>query len=146
MKFEISLLGRYNTKSLEIKHRAYNSLCMYSIAGGFVTTSNLLASQTQQSTAMLEALDKEQKEFYGKRIKTLTDYLGLASQNTSYDSLRDENIIETFIKALLDENLKEIYKVESGRYRLYYNLLKLPKPENIQQWLLKKFLNFPGEQ
>lgn len=119
---------------------------MFSFAGGFVTNSNLLNSQMQQSIAMLDNLDKEQKEFYGKRLKTLTDYLALVSQNTSYDSLKDENIIETYMKALLDENPKQIYKVESRRYNLYYKLLKLPMPENIQQWLINKFLNFPGKQ
>lgn len=95
---------------------------------------------------MFEALDNEQKEFYGTEIKNLTDYLALASQNTSYDSLKDENITETFIKALLDKNPQEMYKVESWRYRFYYNLFKVPMPENIQHWLIKKFLNFPGEQ
>lgn len=95
---------------------------------------------------MLENLDEEQKEFYGKRLKTLADYLAMASQNTSYDSLNDENIIETYMKALLDEYPKEIYKVESWRYKLYYNLLKAPMPENIQQWLIKTFLNFPEKQ
>lgn len=92
---------------------------------------------------MLENLDEEQKEFYGQRLKSLTDYLALASQNTSYDSLKDENIIETYMKALLDGNPKEIYKVESARYKLYYRLLKIPMSEHIQQWLTKKFLNFP---
>lgn len=116
---------------------------MFSLTGGFITNSNLLGSQMQQSLAMLEDLDEEQKEFYGRRIKTLTDYLALASPNTSYDSLKDENIIETYMKALLDENPKEIYIVESKRYKLYYNLLKVPMPENIKVWLIKKFLNFP---
>lgn len=119
---------------------------MFFLAGGFVTNSNLLSSQKQQSLAMLENLDEEQKKFYGKRLKTLTDYLALVSQNTSYDSLKDESIIETYMKALLDENPKELYKVESGRYNLYYNLLKIPMPESFQQWLINKFLSFPKKQ
>ncbi|XP_026313979.1 D-beta-hydroxybutyrate dehydrogenase, mitochondrial-like [Hyposmocoma kahamanoa] len=134
------------TKALRLEHYHHGLTAVAFVPGGFVTNSNLLSSQKQQSLAMLENLDEEQKKFYGKRLKTLTDYLALVSQNTSYDSLKDESIIETYMKALLDENPKELYKVESGRYNLYYNLLKIPMPESFQQWLINKFLSFPKKQ
>ena len=93
---------------------------------------------------MLEHLNDEQKSFYGERITTLCNYLQSAtSHNPGYDSLKDENIIETFVKALTDDNPKDLYKVESWRYMFYYNLFKLPLPEATLGWLVKKFLNFP---
>lgn len=93
---------------------------------------------------MLDNLNEEQKQLYEVKIKTLMDYLKPTTQNASFDSLNDENIIETFMKTLTDENPKELYKVESWRYKFYYNLMKLPFPEAVQQWIIKKFLNFPG--
>lgn len=92
---------------------------------------------------MLENLNEEQQSFYMKKITALRDYLQNVSQNVSYDSLTDVDIVETYIKALTDDNPKAVYKVESLRYAIYYNLLKLPFPEIIHRWLIKKFLCFP---
>lgn len=93
---------------------------------------------------MLGHLNEEQKSFYEQKITKLNNYLQVASSHESkYDSMTDENIIETFMKALLDNNPKQLYKVESWRYMFYYNFLKLPLPEFIHIWLINKFLNFP---
>lgn len=114
------------------------------IPGGFVTSSNIIARQGTHGNAMLEHFNDEQKSFYGKRITALSNYLQSAtSHNAGYDSLKDENIIETFVKALMDDNPKDLYKVESWRYMFYYNLFKLPLPEATLCWFVKKFLNFP---
>lgn len=92
---------------------------------------------------MMEHLSEEQKALYADKIKTLCNYLGAAATDTRFDSMKDENIIETFMKALTDEHPKEMYKAESWRYMFYYNLLKLPVPEQAHKWLIKKFVNFP---
>lgn len=93
---------------------------------------------------MLEHLTDEQRSLYEKQITTLTKYLGSANtQGARFDMLRDENIIETFMKALTDHDPKELYKVESWRYMFYYNLMKLPFPEIVHHWFIKKFLSFP---
>lgn len=95
---------------------------------------------------MLSHLTEEQKSIYEKRIKTLNEYLGQASNNTRFDSLNNENIIETFAKALTDPMPKQMYKVESWRYKFYYNLLKIPFPDAMNHWLIKRFLSFPETQ
>ncbi|XP_049868836.1 D-beta-hydroxybutyrate dehydrogenase, mitochondrial [Pectinophora gossypiella] len=132
------------TRSLRYEHRPHGLAVAAFVPGGFVTSSNILASQEAYGEAMLEHLDEEQKLFYEKKIQSVTKHLRAASQNTSYDSLKDEMIIETFMKALLVDSPKEIYKVESmWRYKIYYTLLKLPLPEAFHYWLIKKFRNFP---
>ncbi|XP_026753455.1 D-beta-hydroxybutyrate dehydrogenase, mitochondrial [Galleria mellonella] len=131
------------TRSLRFEHRLYGLNVVAFIPGGFIGSSNIMANQTSQGNAMLEQLNEEQKLFYGKRIEALTNYLGAAGQNTNFDSLNDEKIIETFIKALIDEVPKDLYIVESWRYMFYYNLLKLPLPEAFHHWLIKQFLSFP---
>lgn len=113
------------------------------LPGGFIGSSSILSRQAAQCNAMLENLNEEQQSFYMKKITTLRDYLQNVSQNVSYDSLTDVDIVETYIKALTDDNPKAVYKVESLRYAIYYNLLKLPFPEIIHRWLIKKFLCFP---
>ncbi|KOB72955.1 Short-chain dehydrogenase/reductase [Operophtera brumata] len=112
---------------------------------GFVSSSNIIAQQIAHGKAMLENLTEEQKVIYEKKITALTNYLGssVPADEARYDSLRDVNIIEAFMKALTEDDPVEIYKVESWRYKLYYNLLKLPFPETAQNWLVKMFLNFP---
>ncbi|CAH0579300.1 unnamed protein product [Chrysodeixis includens] len=131
------------TKALRLEHRRHGLSAVAFVPGGFVTSSNIILRQGASGNAMLESLNDEQKSFYGKRITTLTNYLQSASHNTRYDSLKDENIIETFVKALTVESPKALYKVESWRYMFYYNLFKLPLPEGVTSWLIKKFLSFP---
>lgn len=92
---------------------------------------------------MVEHLSEEQRVLYERKIKTLCNYLGSAANDTRFDSMNDENIMETFFRALSDENPQGLYKVESWRYMFYYNLLKLPVPEGLHLWLIKKFVNFP---
>lgn len=116
---------------------------MYCIAGGFVSSSNLLSYQISQGEDMVENLSEEQRALYEKRIKAICNYLGSAANDARFDSMNDEHIMETFLKALTDENPKELYKVESWRYMFYYNLFKLPVPESVHQWLIKRFINFP---
>lgn len=138
--------------SLEIKRRFIptdrvsndfvNNLFLFT--GGFVSSSNIISNQGAHGHSMIEHLNDEQKSFYEKRITNLTNYLQSATaHNARYDSLKDENIIETFVKALTDDNPKDLYKVESWRYMFYYNLFKLPVPEGTLGWLIKKFLRFP---
>ncbi|KAG6439200.1 hypothetical protein O3G_MSEX000573 [Manduca sexta] len=91
---------------------------------------------------MLDHLNEEQKAFYGKKITTLNNYLKQA-HSARFDSMRDENILETFMEVLLKDNPRELYKVESWRYMFYYNLMKLPLPEWGLAWVIKKFLSFP---
>lgn len=92
---------------------------------------------------MLENLSEEQKILHEKRITNLNNYLKHASNNTRFDSMNDENIIETFMKSLTEKKPKKLYKVEPWRYKFYYNLLKIPFPDTVYKWLVKKFLNFP---
>lgn len=93
---------------------------------------------------MIENLNEEQKSFYEKQIVTLTNYLASAnSQASRFDSLKDEQIIETFMNALTHDDPQELYKVESWRYMFYYSLMKLPFPEIVHRWFIKKFLSFP---
>lgn len=113
------------------------------ILGGFVGSSNLMANQFQNGNIMLQYLSDDQKYLHEKKLKALNDYLKHASKCVKYDSLNDENIVETFMKALNDENPKKIYKVESWRYKFYYNLFKIPFPDTIHKWLIKRFLSFP---
>ncbi|XP_013199629.1 D-beta-hydroxybutyrate dehydrogenase, mitochondrial [Amyelois transitella] len=135
------------TRALRWEHWTHGLRAVAFIPGGFVASSGIMTNQVAQGTAMLEHLNEEQKLFYGKRIEALTNYLGSStSQNTTFDSLKDENIIETFAKALLDENPKDLYKVESWRYMFYYNLLKSPLPEGVRYWLIQKFLSFPKDE
>ncbi|PZC86455.1 hypothetical protein B5X24_HaOG209174 [Helicoverpa armigera] len=132
------------TRALRMEHRRHGLSAVAFVPGGFVGSSNIISSQGAQGSTMLEHLNDEQKSFYGKRITTLTNYLQSATaHNAGYDSLKDENIIETFVKALTDDDPKELYKVESWRYMFYYNLFKLPLPEAAIEWIMKKFLNFP---
>lgn len=114
------------------------------VSGGFITSSKIVSNQEAAGNAMFEHLNAEQRSFYGDRMESLSNYLeGATTLDIRYDSMKDENIIETFMKALTDDNPKELYKVEPWRYMFYYNLFKLPLPEASHQWLVKKFLNFP---
>ncbi|KPI92986.1 D-beta-hydroxybutyrate dehydrogenase, mitochondrial [Papilio xuthus] len=131
------------TRSLRLEQRQHGLPALAFIPGGFVNSSNLLSYQISQGEDMVEHLSEEQRVLYEKKIKTLCNYLGSAANGTKFDSMNDENIMETFFRALNDENPKELYKVESWRYMFYYNLLKLPVPETMHQWLIKKFISFP---
>ncbi|XP_053607918.1 D-beta-hydroxybutyrate dehydrogenase, mitochondrial [Plodia interpunctella] len=131
------------TRALRLEYWSHGVTAVAFLPGGFIGSSSIMSNQVALGNAMLEHLNEEQKSFYGKRIEALSKYLEFASKDTNFDALKDENIIETFVKALLDENPKELYKVESWRYMFYYNLLKLPLPEGVQHWLIKKFVNFP---
>ncbi|KAM3961063.1 SDR family oxidoreductase shroud [Aphomia sociella] len=131
------------TRSLRLEHRPHGLKAVAFVPGGFVGSSNIMSSQGSHGNTMLKHLNEEQRSFYGKRLEALTNYLGAASKASSFDSLRDEQIIETFIKALTEGIPKNVYVVESWRYKFYYNLLKLPLPEGIHHWLTKQFLNFP---
>ncbi|XP_075973210.1 SDR family oxidoreductase shroud [Anticarsia gemmatalis] len=132
------------TKALRMEHLRHGLSAVAFVPGGFVTSSNIIAGQASHGHAMLKNLNDEQRSFYENRITSLTNYLEAATAHDArYDSLKDENIIETFVKALTDDNPKELYKVESWRYMFYYNLFKLPFPEAARGWLAKKFLNFP---
>ncbi|CAG9786121.1 unnamed protein product [Diatraea saccharalis] len=131
------------TKALRHETKPHGLTALAFVPGGFVGTSNIMSNQSAYGTEMLENLDEEQKSIHGKRILTLNTYLGTAPRDCSYNSLRDENITETFMKALTIKNPKELYIVESWRYKFYYSLLKLPLPESVHRWLLNKFLCFP---
>ncbi|CAB3230011.1 unnamed protein product [Arctia plantaginis] len=132
------------TKALRMEHMRYGLSAVSFVPGGFITSSNIISNQGATGNVILEHLNEEQKSFYGERIKSLSNYLEAATtRDVRYDSLKDENILETFIKALTEDNPKELYKVESWRYMFYYNLFKLPLPEASHRWLVKKFLNFP---
>lgn len=102
-----------------------------------------MANQFQNGNEMLAHLSEEQKFLHEKRMRALNEYLKHTSKYAKYDSLNDENIIETFMKALTDERPRKMYKVESWRYKFYYNLFKLPFPDTFHKWLIKRFLNFP---
>ncbi|CAK1596226.1 unnamed protein product [Parnassius mnemosyne] len=131
------------TRTLRMEQREYGVNVLAFIPGGFIGSSNLMSYQKTHCNDMLEYLSEEQRAVYEKKIKTLCNYLEKAANNARFDSMKDENIIETFIKALTDENPKELYKIESWRYMFYYNLLKLPIPESAHRWLINKFVNFP---
>ncbi|XP_059047129.1 D-beta-hydroxybutyrate dehydrogenase, mitochondrial [Achroia grisella] len=133
------------TRSLRLEHRSHGLKAVAFVPGGFIGSSNIMLNQRSHGEAMFEQLNEEQKVFYGTRIKALSNYLGAASNNSGFDTLRDQKIIETFMKALTEENPKNLYVVESWRYMFYYNLLKLPLPEEIHLWLIRQFLNFPEE-
>ncbi|KAJ8728186.1 hypothetical protein PYW08_016571 [Mythimna loreyi] len=134
------------TKALRMENLRHGLSAVAFIPGGFVRSSNIMAKQSAHGNDMLEHLNDEQKSFFKKRITALSNYLQMAAgSNAGYDSLRDENIIETFVKALTDDNPKDLYKVESWKYMFYYNLFKLPLPEATLGWLVKKFLTFPSE-
>ncbi|XP_063825430.1 D-beta-hydroxybutyrate dehydrogenase, mitochondrial [Ostrinia nubilalis] len=133
------------TQSLRLEHAPHDLTAVAFIPGGFVGASSLLSKQADYGSSMLEHLDEEQKAFYGKRITALNNYLAAVSCETSFDSLKDEIIIETFVKALTDEHPKELYKVESWRYMFYYNILKLPLPESVRRRIMNRFLSFPVE-
>ncbi|XP_050684089.1 D-beta-hydroxybutyrate dehydrogenase, mitochondrial [Leptidea sinapis] len=114
------------------------------IPGGFVGSSNIMVTQTRNVRQILDALSEEQKSYYEAKIRTLNNYLCRGSEKeNSYDALKDENIIETFMKALLDDRPKILYKVEPWRYTFYYSLFKIPLPEFIYLWIINKFLCFP---
>ncbi|XP_047995252.1 D-beta-hydroxybutyrate dehydrogenase, mitochondrial [Leguminivora glycinivorella] len=130
------------TRALRAELRGRGSAVAF-VPGGFVGSSNILAAQSKACNEMLHHLDPDQRKLFEKRITALRDYLQSAVQNANYDSLTDINIIETFVKALTDENPKFLYKVQSWRYAFYYSLLKIPVPEAAHHWLMKKFLNFP---
>ncbi|CAK1547227.1 unnamed protein product [Leptosia nina] len=112
--------------------------------GGFVGASNLIANQKSQENIILSHLTDEQKVIYEKKIITLNNYLSPSSQKPRFDAVKDETIIEAFMKAALCDNPKLQYKVESWRYKFYYTLFKIPFPEIIHLWLIKKFLRFPN--
>ncbi|KAJ2946088.1 hypothetical protein O0L34_g5007 [Tuta absoluta] len=132
------------TKALRLEQRTHGLAAVAFLPGGFVTSSNLLCYQENYGKTMLDNLNEEQKRIYERRLVALTNYLRAASnQNTSYDSLKDENITESFVKALLDDNPKSLYKVESWRYKFYYNLMRMPLPESVHHWIVKKFIAFP---
>ncbi|XP_073944764.1 SDR family oxidoreductase shroud [Choristoneura fumiferana] len=131
------------TQALRYELAAHGLTAVAFVPGGFIGSSNILSRQATQCNTMLESLSEEQQSFYEKKITTLRDYLQNVSQNNKYDSLSDVDILETYIKALTDDNPKAVYKVESWRYTIYYNLLKLPFPEIAHRWLIKKFLCFP---
>ncbi|CAH2106346.1 unnamed protein product [Euphydryas editha] len=131
------------TRALHLEHVENDLKVVAFIPGGFVQCSNLLRSQYLNGTAMLEVMSQEQKVLHEKRIKNLNNYLKHASKNTRFDSMNDENIIETFMKTLTDNNPKKMYKVEPWRYKFYYNLLKIPFPDTIYKYFIKKFLQFP---
>ncbi|XP_050346469.1 retinol dehydrogenase 7 [Nymphalis io] len=131
------------TKALHMECVHDNIKALAFIPGGFVGSSNLLKNQLLNGNAMLEYMNEEQKALYGKKIRILNNYLKQACNNTRFDSLNDEKIIETFMKALTDNNPKKMYKVESLRYKFYYNLFKLPLPDTIYKSLIKRFLKFP---
>ncbi|KAL0893114.1 hypothetical protein ABMA27_014748 [Loxostege sticticalis] len=133
------------TTALRLELAPHGLAALAFVPGGFVASSNLLSKQVNYGSSMLENLDEEQKSYYGKRITALNNYLGAVSKETSYDSLKDEVIIETFLKALTEDNPKELYKVESWTYWFYYNLLKLPLPESIRRRIMKMFLSFPDK-
>ncbi|KAJ8730069.1 hypothetical protein PYW07_017107 [Mythimna separata] len=132
------------TTALRMEHLRHGLSAVAFVPGGFVSSSNIITNQGAHGNDMLEHLNDEQKSFYEKRITALSNYLQAAmGHNGGYDTMKDENIIETFIKALTDDNPKDLYKVESWRYMFYYNLFKLPLPEATLGWLVKKFLTFP---
>ncbi|XP_068631768.1 retinol dehydrogenase 7 [Battus philenor] len=131
------------TRSLRHEQSEYGLNVVAFIPGGFITSSNLMSYQKDQGDDMMEHLSEEQRALYSKKIKTLCTYLGAAANEARFDSMKDENIIETFVKALMDEQPKELYKVESWRYKFYYNLFKLPLSDGLHRWLINKFLNFP---
>lgn len=114
--------------------------------GGFVGSSNILLGQETKGEAMVEHLNDEQRKFYGNKIESLNNYLELASGEGKFDSMHDMKILNTFMKAMLDETPKLMYKVESWRYMFYYNLMRLPLPLFIHKWIIKQFLSFPDHQ
>ncbi|XP_063618391.1 D-beta-hydroxybutyrate dehydrogenase, mitochondrial [Cydia splendana] len=131
------------TRALRMELRDHGLTAVAFVPGGFVGSSNILAAQANSCSKMLEHLDPDQRKLFEKRITALSDYLQSACQNSNYDSLKDIDIIETFVKALTDEQPRFLYKVQSWRYAFYYSLLKMPVPEAAHLWLIKKFLSFP---
>ncbi|XP_063361814.1 D-beta-hydroxybutyrate dehydrogenase, mitochondrial [Cydia amplana] len=131
------------TRALRMELRDHALTAVAFVPGGFVGSSNILAAQANSCSKMLDHLDPEQRKLFEKRITALSDYLQSATQNSNYDSLKDIDIIETFVKALTDENPRFMYKVQSWRYAFYYSLLKMPVPEAAHLWLIKRFLSFP---
>ncbi|XP_045772359.1 retinol dehydrogenase 7 [Maniola jurtina] len=134
------------TRALHLEHFRDGLSVISFIPGGFIGSSNLTMNQVENGNKMLSHLTEEQKSIYEKRIRTLNKYLGQASNNTRYDSLSNEVIIETFVKALIDNKPKQVYKVEPWRYKFYYNLLKMPFPDIMYYWIIKKFLAFPDSE
>ncbi|XP_023941391.2 D-beta-hydroxybutyrate dehydrogenase, mitochondrial isoform X2 [Bicyclus anynana] len=134
------------TRALHLEHFRDGLSAVAFVPGGFIGSSNLTTNQVANGDKMLKHLTEEQKSVYEKRLKTLNNYLGQASKNMRFDSMTNENITETFLNALTDRKPKKIYKVESLRYKLYYNLLKLPFPDTTYHWLIRKFLSFPDDE
>ncbi|XP_041977911.1 D-beta-hydroxybutyrate dehydrogenase, mitochondrial [Aricia agestis] len=132
------------TKALRIENQEFGLKAVSFIPGGFVNSSSLLSNQTKNGKAMLEAFDDEQKSLYQDRISKLISYLQKMGDDANFDSLTDENILETFMQALLTDEPKELYKVESWRYKMFYTLFKIPFHERIRVWLLKRFLSLPS--
>ncbi|XP_072931541.1 D-beta-hydroxybutyrate dehydrogenase, mitochondrial [Epargyreus clarus] len=131
------------TRALRLEQCVNGLTAVSFIPGGFITASNIMSTQLAHAKSMMDNLSEEQKALYENKIQSLSSYLCSAANNTRYDTMKDENIIETFMKALTEDNPKEIYKVESLRYKFYYKLMKIPLPMNLHRTLIKRFLKFP---
>ncbi|XP_045497291.1 D-beta-hydroxybutyrate dehydrogenase, mitochondrial [Colias croceus] len=132
------------TRSLRLEHSGSGLTVAAFVPGGFVGASNLMFTQKCQEDAILKNMTEEQKPIYESKIITLNNYLCQNTQKSRFDALKDENIIETFMKVVHADKPKLLYKVETWRYKFYYALMKIPFPEPLHLWIIKKFLIFPN--
>lgn len=130
------------TEALRLDMNKYGVEVVNFIPGSFVLTSNIASKQSEYSKEMRASLSEEQIKFYGEYFDRYNKYLEQISGEKE-PQMVDNNIIETFEEALLQNIPKTRYICEPLRYKFYHVLFKIT-PQVITDMLLHRFVKMPS--
>lgn len=128
--------------SLRIELKKYEVSVINFIPGSFHAYSNIAANQQQHFNEMKSGFNNEQQLFYGDYFQRYENYLKLLSYKKPPTEIPDAGIVNTFVRALLDDGPKAVYKCEPWRYSFYHMMFHIT-PTFIQDWLVEKFVSMP---
>lgn len=132
------------TSALRIEQAQYNVKVVNFIPGSFVMQSGLLRRQKAFGAEMWEAMDEDQREFYGEYFLRYQDYIGSVSDLVPKDAVDvDPKIVLAFKEAILARSPKRRYIVEPLRYKVYHNLFALLPDGRLRDRLIKQFMAMP---
>ncbi|KAL5285364.1 hypothetical protein ACFFRR_007218 [Megaselia abdita] len=133
---------RFWNDALRIELAKFGVKVVNFIPGSFVMSSNIASRQQDHANEMETQFSKEQQHFYGDYFKEYNEYLKIISGPKPLQFVDEHGILNTFKRALLDENPKSIYINEPLRYKIYRILFNIC-PTYIVDWLTIKFVSMP---
>lgn len=106
---------RFWNDSLRIELKKYGINVVNFIPGSFIMASNIMAMQEIHANQMRQSMSDEQKQFYGNYFNRYNEYLSLLAGYKPANIMKNDCLVNTFSRALLEKDPNPVYKCEPWR-------------------------------